>query len=113
MFWQNGAHAYLWRALYSSKPIWVFPASDLPLTSFNVLSLLRLCSPSALHAVPYILKLLGDSEEGIERLSQFKLVIYGGSAMPDGLGDKLVSRGVNLLGLYVRFEGPLSVPSSH
>ncbi|KAL8287059.1 hypothetical protein RQP46_004065 [Phenoliferia psychrophenolica] len=96
----NGAHAYLWRALHCMKPIYVFPASDLPLTPVNILALLKLCDPKAFHAVPFIYKQLGDSEEGIVRLSEFQLCVYGGSAMPDDLGDRLVARGVNLLGLY-------------
>ncbi|KAK4703977.1 hypothetical protein P7C70_g2238, partial [Phenoliferia sp. Uapishka_3] len=98
--YHNGAHAYLWRAIYSIKPLYVFPASDLPLTPSNVLSILKSCNPEALHAVPYILNLMADSREGLDRLSKFRLVIYGGSAMPDALGDKLVAHGVNLLGLY-------------
>lgn len=99
--YHNGGHACLYRAFYASKPLWVFPASDLPLTPANVLSLLALCDPEALYAVPYIYKLLGESPEGIARLVRFKICIYGGSAMPDDIGDRLVAEGVNLCGNYV------------
>ena len=50
--------------------------------------------------MPYALKLLSESDEGIELLRQLKIVMYGGSACPDTLGDLLVSNGVNLVGHY-------------
>jgi hypothetical protein len=46
------------------------------------------------------LKLLAESDEGIELLKQLKIVMYGGSACPDTLGDSLVEQGVNLVGHY-------------
>lgn len=52
------------------------------------------------YGVPYALKLLSESEEGLELLSQLKIVMYGGSAMPDELGNTLVARGINLVGHY-------------
>ncbi|KAM0746573.1 acetyl-CoA synthetase-like protein [Meredithblackwellia eburnea MCA 4105] len=98
--YHNGGHAMLYRGIYAIKPTWIFPASDLPLTPSNVLNLLSKCEPEALFAVPYIYKLLAESEEGIARLNKFKLCIYGGSHMPDDLGDFLVEKGVPLAGNY-------------
>lgn len=56
--------------------------------------------PDLLHCVPYVLKLLAESEEGIACLASVKLVIFGGSACPDDLGDRLVRHGVNLVANY-------------
>jgi hypothetical protein len=52
------------------------------------------------YGVPYALKLLSESGEGICLLRQLKVVMYGGSACPDDLGSKLVNDGVNLVGHY-------------
>lgn len=58
--------------------------------------------PEALFGVPYVYKLLGETEAGIETLRKFKLCLFGGSAMPTELGDRLVEAGVRLVGHYVR-----------
>lgn len=76
----------------------------MPLTTSNVLSILNqpICDAEVLWGVPYVYKLLGESEEGIARLKEFKYCMFGGSAMPQELGDKLIDLGVKLLGHYVR-----------
>ncbi|KAG8995366.1 hypothetical protein FRB94_009200 [Tulasnella sp. JGI-2019a] len=100
--YHNHGHACLHRAFYAVKPIYLFPASTLPLTATNLLGLLQQpdCNPEALFAVPYVYKLLGESEEGLELLKEFKLCTFGGSAMPQELGDKLADSGVKLVGHY-------------
>ena len=52
------------------------------------------------YAVPYVLKLLAETDEGIECLAGFEAVSYAGAAVPDDLGDRLVERGVNLVSFY-------------
>lgn len=52
------------------------------------------------YGVPYALKLLAETEEGLEILARLKTVMYGGSACPDDLGNLLVDRGVNLVSHY-------------
>lgn len=52
------------------------------------------------YAVPYVLKLLAETEEGIECLAGFEAVSYAGAAVPDDLGDRLTERGVNLVSFY-------------
>ncbi|KAG8879407.1 hypothetical protein FRB97_001634 [Tulasnella sp. 331] len=95
--YHNHGHACLHRAFFATKPIFLFPASTLPLTAANLLRLLNQpeCDPEALFAVPYVYKLLGE-EEGVKKLQEFKLCLFGGSAMPVELGDKLVNAGVKL-----------------
>jgi hypothetical protein len=58
-------------------------------------------SPPAQHfAVPYVLKLLGETKEGVETLASFEAVSFAGAAVPDDLGDRLVAAGVNLMSQY-------------
>ncbi|GAA5820969.1 hypothetical protein JCM11251_001899 [Rhodosporidiobolus azoricus] len=100
--YHNHGHSCFWRALYSCKILWLFPASDLPLTAPNVMRILEQpqVQVDALFGVPYIYKMLEESPEGLARLKQFKLCLFGGSAMPTELGDRLVDAGVRLAGHY-------------
>ena len=56
--------------------------------------------PEVWHCVPYLLKLLAETEEGIIALTKVNLVLFGGSSCPDDLGDRLVERGVYLVANY-------------
>ncbi|KAH7402810.1 hypothetical protein BKA66DRAFT_604348 [Pyrenochaeta sp. MPI-SDFR-AT-0127] len=87
------------RSIYSGKPMYYFNYS-LPVTKQNLTAAIEHVKPDLLFCVPYILKLLGESEEGIRCLASIGLVMYGGSACPDNLGDLLVRNGVNLVGNY-------------
>ena len=49
--------------------------------------------------MPYALKVLA-TDEGLQLLKGFKVVMFGGSACPDDLGDLLVDAGVNLVAHY-------------
>lgn len=74
----------------------------LPLTSANICRVIRNSpTPPTQHfAVPYVLKLLGETDEGVETLAAFEAVSFAGAAVPDDLGDRLVAAGVNLLSQY-------------
>ncbi|KAF2023697.1 acetyl-CoA synthetase-like protein [Setomelanomma holmii] len=87
------------RSIYSGKPMYYFNYS-LPLTKQNLTATIERVKPNLLFCVPYILKLLGESEEGICSLASIDLVMYGGSACPDDLGDTLVKHGVNIVANY-------------
>lgn len=52
------------------------------------------------YGVPYALKLLSETDQGLDTLRELKLVMFGGSSCPDALGDKLVRYGVNLISHY-------------
>lgn len=56
--------------------------------------------PELFHVVPYMVKLIAESELGVKCLAKVKLVLFGGSACPDDLGDRLVAQGVNLVANY-------------
>lgn len=87
------------RSIYSGKPMYYFNYS-LPITSKNLTDAVEYVKPELLFCVPYILKLLGETEKGIQSLAAIDLVMYGGSACPDDLGDALVKSGVNLVANY-------------
>jgi hypothetical protein len=89
------------RCLYHGKAFTLMPP-HLPLTSANICRVIRNSpSPPAQHfAVPYVLKLLGETQEGVETLAAFQAVSFAGAAVPDDLGDRLVAAGVNLMSQY-------------
>lgn len=89
----------VFRSIHSKKQIYMYSAS-LPLTHQNLLNVMQKHRFDIFYGVPYALKLLGESPEGIEALAKQKVVMFGGSACPNALGDKLVSHGVNLISHY-------------
>ena len=86
------------QALYSRKEMFLY-SSTLPLTAENLTTSLQSTRAEVLHAVPYVLKLLGEKFDGIEAMKKCKLVTFVGSQCPDQLGDHLVSHGINLVTL--------------
>ncbi|KAH7135334.1 male sterility protein [Dendryphion nanum] len=97
--YHNHGICNFFRAIYSGQSIHIYNA-DLPLTQPYLTSILRKHQFEIFYGVPYALKLLAETDEGIELLRQLKIVMYGGSACPDTLGDLLVQSGVNLVGHY-------------
>ncbi|KAJ4286681.1 hypothetical protein N0V90_012933 [Kalmusia sp. IMI 367209] len=87
------------RSIYSGKPMF-YVNYNFPLTKQNLLATIRYVKPDLLFCVPYVLKLLADSDDGIRTLADIDLILYGGSACPDDLGDKLVKNGVNVCANY-------------
>ncbi|KAK4894351.1 hypothetical protein LTR27_007484 [Elasticomyces elasticus] len=90
----------LFRAIHSKQIIYMYNA-ELPLTAGHLLSTLNQHNDiQILYGVPYALKLLAEREEGIECLAKLELVMFGGSACPKPIGDKLAARGVLLVSHY-------------
>ncbi|OQU98613.1 hypothetical protein CLAIMM_04370 [Cladophialophora immunda] len=89
----------LFRAIYSRKPIY-FGNWSLAPTARNLSEAIRAARPQLVAAVPYILKLLSETEDGLAELEKAEMVLYAGSNCPQELGDMLVSRGINLAGNY-------------
>ena len=56
--------------------------------------------PFVLDTVPYVLKLLGEQNPGIEALKTCEEVNFIGSQCPDELGDRLVRQGVKLSSVF-------------
>lgn len=88
--------ASTFRAIYSRKQIHLYNAK-LPLAKKHLLKVMREHDFEIFYGVPYVLKLLAEEEEGIRLLARCKIVMFGGSACPDALGDKLVEAGVFLM----------------
>lgn len=89
----------VFRGITSNKKIFMYNAS-LPLTEGYLLEIMRKHEFEIFYGVPYVLKLLSESTEGIEARSAMKIVMFGGSACPDILGDLLAEADVNLVSHY-------------
>ncbi|KAK2608982.1 hypothetical protein QQS21_002462 [Conoideocrella luteorostrata] len=89
----------LFRAVYSLHAIHFYNA-ELPLTRDYLLEILSQTKFEVFYGVPYALKLLSETSSGIKGLRDLKIVMYGGSACPDDLGNLLVDNGVNLVSHY-------------
>lgn len=74
--------------------------ANLPLSEGNLVDAMEAADPESFHGVPYALKLLSETEGGIQALKKCKLVLYGGSSCPDEVGDELVRQGVYVVGHY-------------
>ncbi|KAF9458834.1 L-aminoadipate-semialdehyde dehydrogenase [Collybia nuda] len=105
-------HFAIFRCLYPGRPITLFPP-HLPLTSANICAILAASPPvRQCFAVPYVIKLLGETPEGINALASFDVVGFAGAPLPDDLGDRLVAAGVNLLSIYGATEAGSLMNSS-
>lgn len=97
--YHNHGLSVLFRALIADKTISLYNAT-LPLSGPTLVGAMRATQPESLHCVPYALKLMSETEGGIEELQKVKMVMFGGSSCPDELGDKLTEAGVYLVGQY-------------
>lgn len=97
--YHNHGICNLYRAVWSKKAIHLYNA-DLPLTCNYLIKILQSHDFEIFYGVPYALKLLAEADDGLALLAQLKIVMYGGSACPDDLGDLLVEHGVNLVSHY-------------
>ncbi|EAW06690.1 putative NRPS-like enzyme [Aspergillus clavatus NRRL 1] len=97
--YHNHGLSCLFRTVHSCKTLRLYSA-DLPLTKQYLLDIMRSHELEIFYGVPYALKLLAETDEGIAVLAKLKAVMFGGSACPDSLGDRLVQNGVNLISHY-------------
>lgn len=89
----------VFRGITACKRIFMYSGS-LPMTTMNLLNIMQQHKFEIFYGVPYALKLLSESTEGIEALADMKVVMFGGSACPDSLGDRLAEADVNLISHY-------------
>ena len=73
-----------------------FYNSNIPLTGSYMLKAIEHIRPDNLHVVPYSLKLLAESERGIDAMKACGRVIFSGTGCPDVLGNRLIREGINL-----------------
>lgn len=95
----NHGIAMIFRSIYKGKRAVIYNA-NLPLTNSNLVAAMRSADYDSFHCVPYALKVLSETEDGIAELAKAKLVLFGGSSCPDELGDLLAKRGVILVSHY-------------
>ena len=95
-------HASFYRTLFHRGTIYMYNA-NLPFTSDNLSSVLEYVQPEAMFGVPYLLKLLAESQRGIAALRDLKVVASSGSAIPDEIGNLLAQNDVNLVTFFGRY----------
>lgn len=95
----NHGLATMFRGMVTGKRTALYNA-NLPLTNQNLVAAMAAADFESFHCVPYALKVLAETPEGIAELANTKLVLFGGSSCPDELGDLLVESGVNIVSHY-------------
>ena len=89
----------LFRCIYSKNTFFLGNYA-FPVTRQNLVEAMCVAKPKMLCAVPYVMKLLAESDDGMKALAQTELVLYAGSSCPDDLGNKLVEKGINVVANY-------------
>jgi acyl-coenzyme A synthetase/AMP-(fatty) acid ligase len=83
------------QAIWSRKTIYLFDGYT-PQTNRTLTEAINTARPEIVWTVPYVLKLLAESEDGIETLKRCQIVSSSGSRCPDELGDMLTEKGIFL-----------------
>lgn len=89
----------MFRGFVSGQRTAIYNA-NLPLTNGHLVAAMEAADFESFHCVPYALKVLAETKEGIRQLAKARLVLFGGSSCPDDLGDLLVQNDVNLVSHY-------------
>ena len=89
----------VFRAFISGQAIYIYNAA-LPLTKQNLIDSITPREVEIFCTVPYVLKILYETSEGIQLLKRFQLVTFGGAPCPDPLGDSWTSHGLKLVTIY-------------
>ena len=77
------------------KTIYLFNGR-VPQTNKTLTEAINAAEPQIVWTVPYVLKLLAETGEGIDTLRACQVVSSSGSHCPDELGDMLTEKGVFL-----------------
>ncbi|KAF2200028.1 acetyl-CoA synthetase-like protein [Delitschia confertaspora ATCC 74209] len=118
----HGGIADVLRAWTSDAMVWLFPASEVPITARNIFSCIQTTERAAsvegmpgvkyFSSVPYVLQMLSTAPKQVDMLRSLDIVGVGGAALPVEVGDKLVSKGVNLISRFGSAESGFLL-SSH
>lgn len=95
----NHGLSTMFRGMVTGKRTAIYNA-NLPLTNGHLVAAMKAADFESFHCVPYALKVLAETPEGIAALAKAKLVLFGGSSCPDDLGDLLVKNDVNIVSHY-------------
>jgi acyl-coenzyme A synthetase/AMP-(fatty) acid ligase len=106
----HGGIADCLTAWTSNALIWLFPASDVPITSKNIRSSLSAAKRASLEqsvaeikyfsCVPYLLQMLVEEPQGIRILQGMEIVGVGGAALNKSTGSQLVKDGIRLVSRF-------------
>ncbi|TLD05173.1 uncharacterized protein PgNI_09153 [Pyricularia grisea] len=99
----NSGLANTFRSIVARKCMAMYNAS-IPMTSASLVEGLNHIKPETFNCVPYVLKILSETAQGLAALARCKIVVYAGAGCPDDLGDLLVEKGVNLVSHYGQTE---------
>ncbi|KAG6010754.1 putative NRPS-like protein biosynthetic cluster [Claviceps maximensis] len=86
-------------------------SGHVPQTTASLTAAMVEAKPEIVYTVPYVLKALAESPEGIEALKNCRIVSSSGSRLPDDLGDLLTSHGVHIGSQYGSTETGLMLSS--
>lgn len=75
-------------------------SASVPTTSSSLIQALEAATPDVFLTVPYVLKLVAETEVGVKALQRCKQVVSSGSTLSDELGNRLVQEGVNVETLF-------------
>ncbi|KAJ5290907.1 hypothetical protein N7478_000158 [Penicillium angulare] len=95
-FYHTFGFATVFRTISKGGILYMYD-HNLPLASNHLLEALDNVRPESFFGVPYALKLLAETQDGIDALARCGSVNVAGSSCPDELGDRLVSNGVHLI----------------
>jgi hypothetical protein len=108
----HGGIADCFRAWTSSAMIWLFPGGSVPVTARNIVLSLSVTHQAAVEStndfpevkyfssVPYVLQILAEDRDGLKWLQKMDIVGAGGAALPESVGNDLVSQKVNLISRF-------------
>ena len=100
------------QAIWSRKTLYLFNA-NVPQTNWALTAAINASKPDIVWTVPYVLKLLAESNEGIDALKRCAIVSSSGSRCPDELGNMLTEKGVFLGCVFGSYASPCSNISCH
>ncbi|KAB2573270.1 Non-canonical non-ribosomal peptide synthetase FUB8 [Lasiodiplodia theobromae] len=89
----------LFRCFYRGAPMYMANHAR-PVTRANLVRAMRVAKPGLVTAVPFVLGLLAEGEDGVRELGKAEVVMFAGSACPDEVGERLVRAGVRLVANY-------------
>ena len=94
--YHNFGIANTYRSMFKHKEIYFYNA-NVPQTGQGLTEVIECARPGLIAAVPYSYKLLAETQKGVNALRSCDIVMSGGSACPDDLGNRLVGHGINLI----------------
>ncbi|KAB8211953.1 hypothetical protein BDV34DRAFT_233934 [Aspergillus parasiticus] len=98
LFHAHGMSSFF-RAIYARKVILMYNLA-VPITTDRLIEITRARKFGLFSSVPFTLKILAESERGVDLLRSFQLVTSGGGPVGQALGDMLVKQGVQLVSIY-------------